>query len=463
MQDFDTPALPQDFCDRIRASHADHDEFLKAINSEPFLSVRLNRRKWSDGLLPLGTSVPWCADGFYLDGRPSFTLLPAFHAGAFYVQEASSMSYSVAINQIKDALPQSPACLDLCAAPGGKATLILSMLGERGIVVANEVVRQRSWILRENIAKWGVPSAIVTNRTPAEITSGGALFDLISVDAPCSGEGMFRKDATARTEWTARAAADCAKRQREILSDIWPALRRGGYMIYSTCTFNPEENERNMEWAVAELGAEAVPLSMPQGQGITAVPFDGGEGYSFLPHKVRGEGFFICLLHKASDDAAPLPAGKSRKARQQRDGLKETGIGKELVTGCKLFLSGSDVCAFPADRAARMAELTTALSPIMSGVPVCGVIKKKGQDVVSPAPELPLSLAFAQGSLPRVDVDARTVLKFLHGDADLALPPGADGWCALYHQGLPLGLVKRIGLRLNNYWPKEWRIRMAVK
>lgn len=463
MQDFDTSALPQDFCDRIRASHADHGEFLKAIGSEPFLSVRLNRRKWSDGLLPLGASVPWSADGFYLEGRPSFTLMPAFHAGAFYVQEASSMSYSVAISQIKDALPQSPTCLDLCAAPGGKATLILSMLGERGIVVANEVVRQRSWILRENIAKWGVPSAIVTNRTPAEIASSRAMFDLITVDAPCSGEGMFRKDTTARTEWTVRAAADCATRQREILSDIWPALRCGGYMIYSTCTFNPEENERNMEWAVAELGAEAVPLSMPQGQGITTVAFDGGEGYSFLPHKVKGEGFFICLLHKVNDDAAPLPTGKLKKARQQKDGLKETSIGKELVTGCKLFLSGSDVYAFPGDRAARMAEITSALSPIMSGVSVCGVIKKKGQDVMSPAPELPLSLAFARGSLPHMDVGAQTALKFLHGDTDLALPPGSDGWCVLYHQGLPLGLVKRIGTRQNNYWPKEWRIRMAVE
>lgn len=463
MQDFDTSALPHDFCDRIRASHDDHDEFLKAIGSEPFLSVRLNRRKWADGMLPLGSTVPWCTDGFYLPGRPSFTLLPAFHAGAFYVQEASSMSYSVAINLIKDDLPHSPACLDLCAAPGGKATLILGMLGERGIVVANEVVRQRSWILRENIAKWGAPSALVTNRTPSEIASSGALFDLITVDAPCSGEGMFRKDATARTEWTARAAADCATRQRQIISDIWPALRRGGYMVYSTCTFNPEENERNMEWAVAELGAEAVPLPMPQGQGVTTVPFCGGEGYSFLPHKVKGEGFFICLLHKVNDDAPPLPARKPPKARQQKDGLKETSIGKDLVSGCKLFISGSDVCAFPADRAARMAELAAALSPIMSGAPVCGVIKKKGQDVVSPAPELPLSLAFTPGSLPRVDVDTRTALKFLHGDTDLALPSGADGWSVLYNQGLPLGLVKRIGPRQNNYWPKEWRIRMAVE
>lgn len=454
--------LPQDFCDRIRATHADADDFLAAIAAEPYLSVRLNRRKWQDGMLSLGAPVAWNADGFYLSDRPTFTLNPAFHAGAFYVQEASSMAYAVAINQIKDELPQSPTCLDLCAAPGGKATLIMSMLGERGIVVANEYVRQRAWILRENVAKWGCPSAIVTNRAPAEIAASGAQFDLITVDAPCSGEGMFRKDDVAIAEWTAKAAQDCALRQRDILTDIWPALRVGGYMIYSTCTFNPDENERNMQWLADEMGAEVLPISMPTDCGITTVAFPAGEGYAFLPHKVKGEGFFCCLIRKTEGDASPAPSGKRSRQKEAKDGLKETSLGKEYVSGCKLYASGDSVVGFPADRAARMASLSSALGPILTGVPVCSVLKKRGQDVVSPAPELPLSLAFNQASLPHVDVNEQTALKFLHGDADLDVGEAADGWNVIWHNGLPLGLIKRMGNRQNNYWPKEWRIRMTV-
>lgn len=454
--------LPQDFCDRIRATRSDSAEFLSAISAEPHLSVRLNPSKWADGMLSLGGRVTWCDGGYYLDGRPSFTRNPAFHAGAFYVQEASSMSYAVAVNLIKDSLPPSPECLDLCAAPGGKSTLLLSLLGQRGIVVANEIVRQRAWILRENLAKWGSPSAIVTNKSAADITASGCTFDLITVDAPCSGEGMFRKDDTAVGEWTARAAADCAARQRDILRDIWPALRTGGYMVYSTCTFNPDENERNMEWAVDEFGAEVLPLPMPENEGVASVSFKGGVGYAFLPHKVRGEGFFICLLHKTAGDTTPTPSRSGKKARAAKDAPKETSVGKDYVTGCRLFATADAVCAFPADRAARMATLSSALSPILSGTPVCTVLKKRGQDLVTPAPELALSQAFAHESLPRVDVDRLTALKYLHGDSDLTLPPGDDGWGVLWHDGLPLGLVKRMGLRLNNYWPKEWRIRMGI-
>lgn len=454
--------LPQDFCDRIRETHADHISFLAAIDAEPYLSVRLNRRKWSDGMLELGDGVPWNPDGYYLEGRPTFTLNPAFHAGAFYVQEASSMSYAVAINTIKSNLPQTPACLDLCSAPGGKATLILSMLGGSGIVVANEIVRQRAWILRENVAKWGVPSAIVTNMSPIDVAASGNQFDLITVDAPCSGEGMFRKDATAVSEWTARAASECAERQRRILSDIWPALRKGGYMVYSTCTFNPDENERNMEWAVRELGAEVIPMAMPVGNGVTPVSFNGGEGYAFLPHKVRGEGFFLCLLRKTSCNDAPRRTAINKKANNQKAALRETSTGKEYVKDCRLYTSGTDIYAFPADRAASMAMLATTLSPILAGTPVCSVIKKRGQEISTPAPELPLSLAFAEESLPRIEMDRQTALKFLHGDSDLALPEGNDGWNAVWHSGLPLGLIKKVGNRQNNYWPKEWRIRMGI-
>lgn len=457
-------ALPDAFCDRIKSTYSDAEEFIKAISKDPILSVRLNSSKWSDGLLDIGAPVPWCEEGRYLANRPQFTLNPAFHAGAFYVQEASSMSYSIALDAIETKLPLSPTCLDLCSAPGGKATLILSKLGRRGIVVANEVVRTRAWILMENIAKWGCPSAIVTNKTAKEISASGCHFDFIAVDAPCSGEGMFRKDDVAVAEWTPQAASDCASRQKEILQAIWPALQNDGYMIYSTCTFNPDENERNMEWAVKELGAEVLPLDMPHGVGITTVTFEGGEGYSFLPHKVKGEGFFICLLHKKTDTPS-IPTTASRRDKRNaasRPGLKETTTGQEYVNNSRLFRKEDAVIAFPADRADRMLTLTEALNPIWAGTAVCTIMEKKGKNITNPSAELPLSMAFNPMSLPIMNVDRENALKFLHGDTDLKTLDCNDGWNVVYFAGLPLGLVKRIGTRLNNYWPKEWRIRMNI-
>ena len=464
MEQAQKKALPDAFCDRIKSTYSDAEEFIKAISIDPILSVRLNCSKWSDGLLDIGAPVPWCEEGRYLANRPQFTLNPAFHAGAFYVQEASSMSYSIALDAIETKLPLSPTCLDLCSAPGGKATLILSKLGRRGVVVANEVVRTRAWILMENIAKWGCPSAIVTNKTAQEISASGCHFDFIAVDAPCSGEGMFRKDDVAVAEWTPRAASDCAARQKEILQAIWPALQSGGFMIYSTCTFNPDENERNMEWAVKELGAEVLPLDMPQGVGITTVTFEGGEGYSFLPHKVKGEGFFICLLQKKTD-APSIPTTaprRDKRTKASRTSLKETTTGREYVNDSRLFVKEDEVIAFPIDRADRMYTLTDALTPIWAGTAVCTVMTKKGKTETNPSPELPLSLSFNRRSVPCINVDCENALKFLHGDTDLKLPDGQDGWNVICYNDLPLGLIKRIGSRANNYWPKEWRIRMNL-
>ena len=456
--------LHTSFCERIRETHEDADAFLAAISSEPYLSVRINGKKWADGNLEdLGEKVPWCENSYYLNDRPTFTLNPAFHAGSFYVQEASSMSYSMAINAIKDYLPPHPTCLDLCASPGGKTTLILSMLGDKSVVVANEYVRQRAWILRENVAKWGYPSAIVTNRAPIDFATCGTKFDLIAVDAPCSGEGMFRKDDTAVSEWTPQAAEDCATRQRSILDDVWPALKVGGYMIYSTCTFNPEENGKNVHWIADELGAEILTIPMPENVGITTIPIGEGEGYAFYPHKVKGEGFFVSLLKKTDDRyQIDTNSGKGKKRGAGKSEMKETELGRKYVSGCKTYIYENEVSAFPADRAATMKALTETLSPIWAGVPVCSVLTKRGENTISPQPELPLSLNYVRESMPSVELDRQMALKFLHGDTDIPLQELPDGWIAIYYGKLGLGVIKKIGNRINNYYPKEWRIRMNV-
>ena len=456
--------LPEAFVQRLRASYPDADEMIAAIATPPFLSVRLNPRKpFDSSVLPLADNVAWNdTDGRYLSARPNFTLMPHFHAGAFYVQEASSMFLSHVLASIMNNLPSTPVCLDLCAAPGGKSTLLLSRLSTSGVVVANEVVRSRAWILRENVAKWGHPGAIVTNRTPAEIASSGARFDVVAVDAPCSGEGMFRKDDVAVTEWSPKAAADCAVRQRSILSDIWPALRTGGYLIYSTCTFNPAENEDNMQWAVEQLGAEVVNVDIPEGWGITRRIFNAGQGYAFLPHKVRGEGFFMCLLRKVDATTSSVSSGKRRRAPAAD--VKPSNLGADFVDdSMRCFALADDVFAFPADRARLMQELTVLLSPIMSGISVGVQVKKKNTVSLNPAPELALSSSLMPGRFGAVDVDSHVALKFLHGDTDLPLTDLSDAWTLISHAGLHLGFVKPVGNRLNNYYPKEWRIRMSVQ
>ncbi len=454
--------LPQPFISRIKETHADAAQFLEALGREPWLSVRLNPikgQKADDEILASNDMVKWCKEGRYLQTRPQFTLMPSFHAGAFYVQEASSMFLKAAISAVENMLPSVPVCLDLCAAPGGKATLLMSKMAERGIVVANEVIRNRAWILRENVCKWGLPGAIVCNKSPEEITQSGQQFDLVTIDAPCSGEGMFRKDDTAIAEWSPKAAADCALRQRKILSDIWPAIRTGGFIIYSTCTFNPAENEENMAWAIETLGAENIPIPLPSDEGITTISYPSGEGYAFYPHKLRGEGFFLSLLRKTSDDA-PSPRSATKKRNTTKISIKETTEGRELTQGLKTYIFDNEIFGFPADRASQMAQIAQALQPILTGTPIGSIAGKKG---FAPAPELPLSTAYAPDSLPTANVDKITALKFLHGDTDLNLNIASEGWTSISYNNLYLGFVKTIGRRLNNYYPKEWRIRMAVK
>ena len=494
--------LPKPFVDRILASHpSDGTQLIEAIGSDPWLSVRLNPLKANH--FSFGSSTPepveWCPNALYLKERPFFTLIPQFHAGAFYVQEASSMFLSRVLNTIQSQLPPQPICLDLCAAPGGKTTLLLNHFAQSlppsapALVVANEVVRNRAWILRENVAKWGMPNAMVTNLRPDQITASGAMFDLITVDAPCSGEGMFRKDDVAIAEWTPKAAADCADRQRKILTDIWPALRTGGFLIYSTCTFNPAENEQNMQWAMETLGAECLCVDVqPWADAITRIPFSGGEGYAFYPHKVRGEGFFICLLRKnhqqhfddidpaqflqtqtvgSSISTAQTPVAERRKAkdRSMTKGTRPYPEAQAYVSGLYTFVVDDDVVALPPTLASSMLQMQQRLSPILLGTPVGSLQTKggKGPDksgtqVLNPAPELALSTALNTEAFPVVEVDTITALKFLHGDSDLSISPEEDGWIVVSHDHLPLGFVKRIGNRLNNYYPKEWRIRMNL-
>src|SRR6267154_2598850 len=275
----------------------DWKEFLSAHELLSPASIRINPLKSNSRD---AENIPWTGFGYYLEKRPSFTFDPLFHGGAYYVQEASSMFLEQALKQTVD-LSQPLHVLDLCAAPGGKSTHLLSLLNDQSLLVANETIRSRATILAENIQKWGSNNVVVTNNDPEDFQNMEGLFDVIVVDAPCSGEGLFRKDPRASHEWSEENVALCALRQQRILNQVWPSLKRNGVLIYSTCTYNEKENEENLNWLVNEKKVESIKLKVESSWGIEEVKKNNAFGYRFYPHQTKGEGLFISVARKTEE------------------------------------------------------------------------------------------------------------------------------------------------------------------
>lgn len=416
---------------------------LSALNSEPSLSVRTNPVKITAEELANHFSVnfdgvvPWCAEGLYLKSRPSFTLDPLFHAGYYYVQEASSMYTGVLLERAMTQLLAGRSglrILDLCAAPGGKSTHILSIIGSNDLLLSNEVIRSRASILADNVAKWGYPNAVVSNNDPADFAALDDFFDVVVVDAPCSGEGMFRKDPDAVNEWSVDNVHLCASRQRRIVSDIWPALRSGGFMIYSTCTFNTLENDENVAWIVSELGAELI------------------EKRRFLPEEERGEGFFIALLRKNGDHSPSV-----KMSRNQKGQIPSCSSYISQVDGQFAFsLKGDLWRVFPMALAADIRLLESSLRVIRSGV---AVAVQKGRDMV-PEADLALSPVLNKEAFPMVELSIEDALKYLAKENIVFGSGVPSGYLLVSYKGAPLGFVKNLGHRSNNLYPLSRRIRM---
>jgi len=310
--------LPDKFIQRINNDSFFDSDFLAHLDSIPPVSVRFHPEKVQSKLEVL-KAVSWCENAFYLKERPSFTLDPLFHAGGYYPQEAGSMILDTILKQIT--LPEDPVILDLCAAPGGKSTLIASFLNGKGMLVSNEVIQQRARILRENIVKWGCTNTLVTCNDPTDFSRLPNFFDAIVVDAPCSGEGMFRKDKAARDEWSEENVLLCAARQKRILADVWESLKPGGFLIYSTCTFNASENEENLIWFCEEYGAEEVKLKMP----VEIQEGRDGRGHYSFPGINESEGFYVAVLQKPDENFRNSKWNKRPEFRKQKEsaGLEE--------------------------------------------------------------------------------------------------------------------------------------------
>ena len=454
--------LPQSFVERTRQLLGDEQYplFEQALGTEVPVSIRPNRMKCN---LPVaGEPVPWAPSGIYLEKRPTFTFDPLFHAGCYYVQEASSMFVE---RVLREYVQEPVVMLDLCAAPGGKSTLCRSVLPEGSLLVANEVMRNRSQILAENLMKWGHPEVVVTNNDPADFTDLTHLFDVILTDVPCSGEGMFRKDQVAVDEWSLENVDICWQRQRRILSDIWPALKPGGLLIYSTCTFNREEDEDNVAWIARELGADVLEVLVEEAWGITGnLIGDSFPVYRFLPHKVKGEGFFLAVLRKHAGEVETVEprAEKKKKASKDVKGKapqlsvpKEAKDWLQIPGDYQLTINGTNVQAFPKSHETVYTLLQQYVKVIHAGITMG---EMKGKDLI-PHHSLAMSTALADGAFPKAEVTYEQAIAYLRKES-LVLDAGIPrGYVLLTYQNIPLGFMKNIGNRANNLYPQEWRIR----
>ncbi len=443
-------------------------EGIKGFNKESFLrvhtsgeqitSLRFNPLKTGINLQQnifankVSHKIPWTGYGYYLNERPSFTFDPLFHAGCYYVQEASSMFLEEAMRQTVD-LSQQIHVLDLCAAPGGKSTLLQSIITKDSLLVSNEVIRTRVNILTENLIKWGAENVVVTQNDPKSFQKLQGFFDVIVIDAPCSGSGLFRRDADAINEWSLNNVQLCSQRQQRIIADVWDALKPGGILIYSTCSFSKEEDEEIMDWIVENMGASSKRLNSENVWGITEVVSERREafGYRFWPDKVAGEGFFISCFQKNDGDDFLF----SKKKKENKQAQKNVPVFKKYMKDVDLYSfieKENSWYAIPKQLSDAFEAVLEKMNIVHFGIEMGQVIKEE----LIPAHSLALSLQISD-EFQSVVLEKMEALQYL-GRRDLKLETELIGWTLAKFEGKNLGWMKVLKNRVNNYYPKEWRI-----
>jgi 16S rRNA C967 or C1407 C5-methylase (RsmB/RsmF family)/NOL1/NOP2/fmu family ribosome biogenesis protein len=446
--------FPEEFIQRISyQEYVDPGNLLKALKEPSPVSLRVNPAKWSK--LPLNAeSVPWCSSGYYLPYRPAYTLDPLFHSGCYYPQEASSM-FLEKVFRTAAGLGEKLKVLDLCGSPGGKSTHICTLIGPSGLLISNEVIRSRASILAETLTKWGSGNVMVTQNDPIVLGRLTGYFDFILVDAPCSGEGMFRNKA-AVSEWSAENAAHCCVRQKRILMDIWPALKENGILVYSTCTFNPGENEENINWLLSRHKAECLRIDVTEYRGVHEIDYHGIYGYGFYPDRIRGEGFFIAAVRKTSAESSRH--FRSPRIADFKPGKTDLALASSWTDFLpdRIFKRGEEIMAIPAQQADYF-YLFQNLRVVKSGTRIA--IRKK--DDYIPTHELALSLQLKEKAFPVRQLDLSRALSYLRRDS-LNWQVKFKGWNLVTYMGVNLGFVNNLGSRLNNYFPVEWRIRLDI-
>ncbi|MEO5595254.1 MAG: RNA methyltransferase [Chitinophagaceae bacterium] len=407
-----------------------------------------------DPLLTPHDKVPWSSYGYYLPERPSFTFDPLFHAGAYYVQEASSMFLEQALKQSVD-LSQPLRVLDLCAAPGGKSTLLQSMISSESLLVSNEVIKSRAAVLQENITKWGSANVVITNNDPAHFARLENYFDVIVVDAPCSGSGLFRRDPEAINEWSENNVQLCSQRQQRIIADVWPALKQNGILIYSTCSYSAGEDENILDWIAKGFEVKSIQLKVKPEWNIIESLSDEQRihGYRFYPDKIKGEGLFLAVLQKM--DGAEFAGLKQGKTNVEKLSKGEEAIVRPWLredADLILFKQKEDIIALPSCLQKEISVLQSALYIKKAGVTVG---KLAGKDLI-PDHQLALSTIINE-NIAHVTLNRQDAIKYLRKE-EMQVNATHRGWSLVLYEGHRLGWIKILPNRFNNYYPKEWRI-----
>lgn len=440
-------SLPFAFTENMKRLLGDRiDAFLEAMDQAAPVSVRVNPHK-PVTLFNNHEQVVWATGGFYLPERISFTLDPLFHAGCYYVQEASSMYLESALKAVAD-LGKPLRILDLSAAPGGKSTHLLSMISENSLLVSNEIIPSRNNILQQNLTKWGVCNVVVTQNRPSDFGSRlPGFFDVVLVDAPCSGEGLFRKDSDAISEWSVENVAHCAHRQSEILEDVLPTLKNGGILIYSTCTYEASENEDQ----IARLADR-------HKMDLLAIPgFPGMEkttaGFRFYPHQIKGEGFFISVLRKNNGDED----FSSRKEKIKGVNHSHQKYLNDFLDAPEKFLpfaKDETLYALPEFHQHDLFLLMKLFYVRQAGIAMGKIVREKL------LPDHALAVNCHLKDIPVYDTaDKESALRYLRGEP---LPVDGNGWQLVRYNNHALGWMKALGGRSNNYYPTALRIKMQI-
>ena len=426
------------------------NEFVQAHRETSPTSIRINPFKFNSEKFH-GEKIPWTETGYYLSERPSFTHDPIFHGGAYYVQEASSMFLEQALKQSVD-LTKKIRALDLCAAPGGKSTHILRLLNQESLLVSNEVIRSRATILSENLEKWGNMNVVVANNDPEDFKILEGFFDVIVVDAPCSGEGLFRKDPNAMKEWSEENAQLCSSRQQRILNRIWPSLKQNGVLVYSTCTYNPEENQNNILQLLKDKKAECLKLQTSKDWNVTEITELNSIGYQFYPHKTKGEGFFISVVRKLEEQHDYSLSTKHLfqwAPKKVTETLSCWATSKEI----DFIIQDDLILALPKSSRDEIELLNKRLKVIQKGTSVA----RLKHDKLVPEHAWALSNEINREAFTTIELTNAQALAYLRKDV-FPLDQPTKGFAMFTYNNIALGWANLLCNRFNNLYPSNWRI-----
>jgi 16S rRNA C967 or C1407 C5-methylase (RsmB/RsmF family)/NOL1/NOP2/fmu family ribosome biogenesis protein len=443
---------PLDFIQQIRMLLGDASEFFfAALEQKPTTSIRLNPFKPTEGLEST-EKIPWCKLGYNLSERPEFIFDPLFHAGAYYVQESSSMFLEHLLKQLLPTFSAPIKILDICAAPGGKSTLISSLLSKNDLLVSNEILKSRVGVLEENMMKWGQPNIVITNNDPKDFAAVTHFFDIIVIDAPCSGEGLYRRDKNAIAEWSKEHVALCEARQQRILADCMDCLKPGGFIVYSTCTYNTFENESNVKWMMNEWQLKPISIDIPAEWPIVNSFDKEVTAYRFLPQNIKGEGFFIACLQKPHNTIEHQKRPYKRKDKMNKLQLESLRKWLQYPDEFEYMMVGDKIQAISISLIEDVQHLQHHLYLKNAGLFMGSFAKNE----LIPEHHLALSNALSQ-SVQRHEVSKNDAIRYLRKD-NLVLDTSMLGWTVLTYQNLPIGWVKLLPNRLNNYLPSQLRI-----